>query len=62
MADTITFQDLGLSEAMQKALEQKGYGYPTSVQREAIPPLLTWHDVIAKAPTGTGRPSLSAFP
>lgn len=55
MADTITFQDLGLSEAMQKALEQKGYGYPTSVQREAIPPLLSWHDVIAKAPTGTGK-------
>ena len=56
MSDTnISFQDLGLSQAMLKALEQKGYGYPTSVQREAIPPLLQWKDVIAKAPTGTGK-------
>ena len=56
MADTATtFQELGLSEAMQKALEKKGYGYPTSIQREAIPPLLAWKDVIAKAPTGTGK-------
>lgn len=56
MEDTnITFQELGLSEAMLKALEKKGYGYPTSVQREAIPPLMGWKDVIAKAPTGTGK-------
>ena len=42
MAETaMTFQDLGLSEAMRKALEKKGYGYPTSVQREAIPPLFS---------------------
>ena len=51
----IRFSDLGLSPAMLKALENKGYGYPTSVQREAIPPLLAWRDVIAKAPTGTGK-------
>lgn len=51
----ITFQDLGLSEAMLKALEKKGYGYPTTVQQEAIPLLLQWRDVIAKAPTGTGK-------
>ena len=51
----IRFSDLGLSPAMLKALENKGYGYPTSVQREAIPPLLAWKDVIAKAPTGTGK-------
>ena len=51
----IHFQDLGLSEAMLKALEQKGYGYPTTIQLEAIPPFLQWKDVIAKAPTGTGK-------
>ena len=51
----IGFQDLGLSDAMLKALEKKGYGYPTSVQRQAIPPLMQWRDVIAKAPTGTGK-------
>ncbi len=52
---TLTFQDLGLSQAMLKALEQKGYGYPTTIQAEAIPHFLAWKDVIAKAPTGTGK-------
>ena len=51
----ITFQDLGLSEAMLKALEKKGYGYPTTIQAQAIPPFMEWKDVIAKAPTGTGK-------
>ena len=50
-----TFQDLGLSEAMLKALEKKGYGYPTTIQAEAIPHFMQWRDVIAKAPTGTGK-------
>ena len=33
----ITFADLGLSEAMLKALEKKGYGWPTTIQAQAIP-------------------------
>ena len=55
MESNITFQDLGLSEAMLKALEKKGYGYPTTIQAEAIPHFMQWKDVIAKAPTGTGK-------
>ena len=51
----MTFQELGLSEAMLKALEKKGYGYPTTIQAEAIPHFMQWKDVIAKAPTGTGK-------
>ena len=51
----ITFESLGLSEAMLKALEKKGYGYPTTIQAEAIPHFMQWKDVIAKAPTGTGK-------
>ena len=51
----ISFQDLGLSEAMLKALGKKGYGYPTTIQAEAIPHFMQWKDVIAKAPTGTGK-------
>ena len=50
-----TFESLGLSEAMLKALEKKGYGYPTTIQAEAIPHFMKWEDVIAKAPTGTGK-------
>ena len=55
MERNITFQELGLSEAMLKALEKKGYGYPTTIQAEAIPHFMQWKDVIAKAPTGTGK-------
>ena len=53
--NTISFRDLGLSDAMLKALEKKGYGYPTSIQQQAIPEFMQWKDVIAKAPTGTGK-------
>ncbi len=53
--NTLTFADLGLSEAMLKALEKKGYGWPTTIQAEAIPHFMQWKDVIAKAPTGTGK-------
>ena len=51
----MTFADLGLSDAMLKALEKKGLGYPTTIQQQAIPPFMEWKDVIAKAPTGTGK-------
>ncbi len=55
MNEPITFQSLQLPEPILLALEEKGYGYPTRVQAEAIGPLMAWKDVIAKAPTGTGK-------
>ncbi|MBO5868026.1 MAG: DEAD/DEAH box helicase [Oscillospiraceae bacterium] len=55
MEENVMFKDLGLSEEMLKALEKKGYGYPTTIQKLAIPEFLQWKDVIAKAPTGTGK-------
>ena len=55
MEQNITFKDLGLSEAMLRALEEKGYAYPTTVQKLAIPEFMAWKDVVAKAPTGTGK-------
>ena len=53
--EEIMFKDLGLSDEMLKALEKKGYGYPTTIQKLAIPEFLQWKDVVAKAPTGTGK-------
>ena len=55
MEHDITFKDLGLSEQMLRALEKKGYAYPTTVQKLAIPEFMAWKDVVAKAPTGTGK-------
>ena len=53
--NALTFQQMNLPQEILAALEEKGYGYPTRVQAEAISPLMEWKDVIAKAPTGTGK-------
>ena len=55
MDENITFSQLGLSDAMLKALEKKGYGWPTTIQQLALPEFMQWKDVLAKAPTGTGK-------
>ncbi len=55
MSSMQSFRDLGVSEEILRALEKQGVCEPTKVQQEAIPPLLQWRDVIAKAPTGTGK-------
>ncbi len=55
MSSMQAFRELGVSEEILQALEKKGVSEPTKVQQEAIPPLLQWRDVIAKAPTGTGK-------
>ena len=49
------YADLGLSEALMKAIEKKGYVEATPIQAGAIPYFMEWKDVIAKAPTGTGK-------
>ena len=49
------FADLHLSEGIMKALNKKGYVYSSTVQSAVIPPLMQYRDVIAKAPTGTGK-------
>ena len=51
----ITFRQLGVAEHILAALEKKGFTHPTRVQRESIPPLQQWKDVMVKAPTGTGK-------
>ena len=55
MEQNLTFAELGLSKEILQALEHTGSGYPTRIQAEAIPPFMQWKDVIAKAPTGTGK-------
>ena len=52
---TKTYAELGLSEAIMRAIEKKGYVQATPVQVGAIPYFMEWKDVIAKAPTGTGK-------
>ena len=46
---------MNLSEGIIKALNKKEYVYSSTVQSDVIPPLMEYKDVIAKAPTGTGK-------
>ena len=51
----MSFQSLGLSEALLKAISKKGYTSPSPIQEKAIPPVLEGEDVLASAQTGTGK-------
>ena len=53
--EDIKYADLGLSPELMRAIEKKGYVQATPVQGGAIPYFMDWKDVIAKAPTGTGK-------
>jgi ATP-dependent RNA helicase DeaD len=57
-----TFKDLGLSPAIQQTLDELGYQDPTPIQEEAIPALLSGHDVIGQAQTGTGKTAAFGLP
>ena len=51
----MSFQSLGLSEALLQAVSEKGYTTPSPIQQKAIPPILEGKDVLASAQTGTGK-------
>jgi len=55
VTDLYYYADLPLSEPIRRALDKKGYVKATPVQGGAIPFFLDWKDVVAKAPTGTGK-------
>ncbi|MBQ0720387.1 MAG: DEAD/DEAH box helicase [Gammaproteobacteria bacterium] len=51
----MTFDTLGLSEPLLRAVSEKGYDTPSPIQAKAIPAVLEGHDVMASAQTGTGK-------
>ena len=63
-ADTSTthFTDLGLVPAILEALRADGYGRPTPIQAQSIPPALAKRDVLGIAQTGTGKTAAFALP
>ncbi|HEY0733493.1 MAG TPA: DEAD/DEAH box helicase [Herpetosiphonaceae bacterium] len=62
MNDTITFEDLGLSEPTLKAIAELGYEEPTPIQARTINRMTEGVDVIAQAQTGTGKTAAFALP
>ncbi len=59
---TVSFQDLGLSEPVLKALEKVGYETPSPIQAEIIPHIMVGRDVLGQAQTGTGKTAAFALP
>jgi len=51
----MSFEKLGLSKHLLKAIKEQGYDTPTPIQAQAIPIILEKKDVLAGAQTGTGK-------
>jgi ATP-dependent RNA helicase RhlE len=58
----MSFDSLGLSDALLKAVADQGYTTPTPIQVKAIPPILSGKDVLAGAQTGTGKTAGFSLP
>jgi ATP-dependent RNA helicase DeaD len=56
------FAEFGLDDRLLASVADLGYEEPTPIQREAIPPLLEGRDILAEAPTGTGKTAAFALP
>ncbi len=56
------FADLELNANLLRAIDDVGYTTPTSIQTQAIPHVLTGHDLLGCAQTGTGKTAAFAWP
>ncbi len=58
----MTFDQLGLTAELLKAVAEQGYMTPTPIQQQAIPVVLAGRDVQAGAQTGTGKTASFTLP
>jgi ATP-dependent RNA helicase RhlE len=58
----VSFADLGISEALRRALHAENYLTPTPIQERAIPLLLEGKDILGIAQTGTGKTAAFLLP
>ncbi|MEK6595195.1 MAG: DEAD/DEAH box helicase [Pseudomonadota bacterium] len=58
----MSFEDLKLHPSIVKAIHDAGYTTPTPIQKQAIPELLSGHDIMASAQTGTGKTAAFMLP
>jgi ATP-dependent RNA helicase DeaD len=56
------FEELNLSEAVIRAIQDHGFTKPTPIQAEAIPVALSGKDIIGQAQTGTGKTAAFGIP
>ena len=60
--ESTTFDQLGLSHELMKAVRDAGYTTPTPIQAQAIPLVLKGRDVMGLAQTGTGKTAAFTLP
>ena len=58
----MSFTNLGLSDALVRAVADAGYSEPTAIQSQAIPAVLSGADLLAAAQTGTGKTAAFVLP
>jgi len=58
----MTFESLGLSPALLRALSDASYTTPTPIQAQSIPALLSGQDLLGAAQTGTGKTAAFGLP
>jgi ATP-dependent RNA helicase DeaD len=57
-----SFDDLGLSEPIRRAIAERGYAKPTPVQVASFRPIRDGKDVIVRSKTGTGKTAAFGIP
>lgn len=58
----MSFNSLGLSSEILRAITEKGYRQATPIQEQAIPKILQGKDIMAGAQTGTGKTAAFTLP
>jgi ATP-dependent RNA helicase RhlE len=61
-SNTLSFQELQLTEPVLRALQDEGYTQPTPIQQQSIPIILGRKDLLGCAQTGTGKTAAFAIP
>jgi ATP-dependent RNA helicase DeaD len=58
----VSFEAMGLSESLRRAVAERGYKSPTPVQARAFGPVVAGRDLIVRSKTGTGKTAAFALP
>ncbi|MCU7554848.1 ATP-dependent RNA helicase SrmB [Alteromonas sp. ASW11-19] len=58
----MTFDELELDDALCQAVADMGFTTPTSIQELVVPPAMEGKDILASAPTGTGKTAAFLLP